>query len=104
MATEVTTYQIVYWRDIPAQVKVRAGRVRAAKPLSDRFQVAIDEAAMRTGATGTDDYLAEWRTSEPCERDGDPDALASQLVVELEAAYPQARLKALADNGGRAIA
>ena len=104
MTDGVTTYQIVYWRDIPAQVKVRAGRVRAAKPLSDRFQVAIDQAAMRTGASGTDAYLAEWWASEPCERDGDPDALAAQIVAEIEAAYPPERLTSLADNGGRAIA
>jgi len=103
VATEATTYQIVYWRDIPAQVKVRAGRVRAGKPLSDRFQVAIDQAAMRTGASGTDAYLAEWWTSEPRERAGDPNALATQLVAELEAAYPPERLRALANNGGRAM-
>jgi hypothetical protein len=101
VTTGVTTYQIVYWRDIPAQVKVRAGRVRAAKPLSDRFQVAIDQAAMRTGTIGTDAYLAEWWASAPCERDGDPGALATQIVAELEAAYPPDRLRALADNGGR---
>jgi hypothetical protein len=84
-------------------VKVRSGRVRAAKPLSDRFQVAIDQAAMRTGASGSDAYLAEWWASEPCERDGVPDVLATQIVAELEAAYPPERLKALADNGGRAL-
>jgi hypothetical protein len=99
---EATTYQIVYWRDIPAQVKVRAGRARAARPLSDRFQIAIDDAAMRAGASGTDAYLAEWRTSEPIERDGEPDAVALALVAELEATYPPERLRTLASNGGRA--
>ncbi|MBM4423241.1 MAG: hypothetical protein FJ030_07590 [Chloroflexi bacterium] len=101
MAT--TSYQIIYWRAIPAQVKAQAGRARAAKPLSDRFQVAIDEAAMRAGMTGADDYLAEWRNADPQEREGDPDSVAAAVAAELEAAYPDDRLKLLIDNWGREL-
>src|SRR3990170_1386325 len=54
--------QVVYWRQIPAQVKARQGNERASRPLSERFQQAIDEAAMRAGLSGTDAYLAAWRT------------------------------------------
>jgi hypothetical protein len=96
-----STYQIVYWRDIPAQVKVRAGRERAARPLSERFQVFIDRAAMRAGMFNTDDYLSEWRTSDPVERDGEPDAVAQAVAAELEAGYPDDRLEALVMNGGK---
>lgn len=101
MAT--TSYQIVYWRAIPAQVKVKAGRDRVSKPLSDRFQVAIDEAAMRAGMIGTDDYLAEWRTADPVEKDGDPESVAAAVVAELEAAYPDDRLRLLTENWGREL-
>ncbi len=97
----MTTVQIVYWRDIPAQVKVRSGRARAARPLADRFQQAIDAAAMRAGASGTDAYLAEWRTSEPVDRDGDPETVAAAAASELEAAYSDARLRELVGRGGR---
>lgn len=97
------SYQIVYWRSIPAQVKVRVARERASKALSDRFQVAIDEAAMRAGMIGTDDYLAEWRTSDPLEREGDPESVAAAVAAELEAAYPDERLKMLIDNWGREL-
>ncbi len=96
----MTRVQVVYWRDIPAQVKARQGGQRAGRPLSDRFQQAIDEAAMRAGLAGTDAYLAEWRTSEGEERDGDLEALAQAMVEELETAYPQARLAILAAAGG----
>ncbi len=95
-----TQYQIIYWRDIPAQVKVKAGRKRAGRPLSDRFPVAIDEAAMRAGKTESDAYLAEWRNGGWQERDGDPEPLADVLVAELEAAYPPPRLRRLIQNGG----
>jgi hypothetical protein len=96
-----SSYQVVYWRDIPAQVKIRHAGGRVARPLSDRFQVAIDEAAMRSGAADADSYLAGWRTSDRQAREGEPEALAATLVSELEAAYPPARLTALAANGGR---
>ncbi|MBI3243420.1 MAG: virulence factor [Chloroflexi bacterium] len=97
----MATYQIVYWRDIPAQVKVKAGRERAARQLSERFQVFIDRAAMRSGLFNTDDYLNEWRTSEGAEREGTPDAVAEAVAAELEAAYSDERLEALTVNGGR---
>jgi hypothetical protein len=97
----MTTFQVVYWRDIPAQVKVRSGRTRAAKPLANRFQEAIDAAAMGSGASETDTYLAAWRTSEAEERDGEPESVAVALVAELESAYPPERLEALVANGGK---
>jgi len=98
----MTTIQIVYWRDIPAQVKVKAGRVRASRQLSDRFQVAIDRAAMRSGLFNTDDYLNAWRTADAPEREGEPEAVAEAVAAELEASYPDVRLEALGDQGGRA--
>ena len=63
---------IVYWRDIPAQVIVGRGRTGAKRPLAERFEQAIDRAAMKTGAAGTDAYLAEWRKAEPYPVDGEP--------------------------------
>lgn len=92
--------EIVYWRDIPAQVRTRSGRTRASVPLGERFQQAIDEAAMRAGKSGADDYLGEWRTSKPVEREGEPEAAAASLAAEIEAAYPPERLRRLADSGG----
>ncbi len=93
--------QIVYWRDIPAQVKVRESRTRLSRPLGPRFQEAIDAAAMRAGASATDNYLAEWRTSDPADRPGAPESIADALVSELETAYPPERLMKLVERGGR---
>ena len=56
---------VVYWRDIPSQVTVKVGRAQEKRMLSERFQEAIDMAAMRDGAASTDDYLADWRRAEP---------------------------------------
>ncbi len=94
------TYQIVYWRDIPAQIKLRSEKGRLARSLSTRFQEAIDAAAMHANATGTDAYLEEWRSGPTQQGEGDPESIADALVAELEAAYPMDRLDKLAMNKG----
>jgi len=88
-------YQIIFWRDIPAQVKLKEGRNRIGRPLSSRFTVAIDEAAMRAGLTNSEDYLGQWRNSEWLERDGLLEEIADTLVAGLEDAYPPDRLRIL---------
>ncbi len=95
------SYQIVYWRDIPAQVKVKEGQARATRQLSERFQEAIDRAAMRAGLFNTDDYLDEWRTGESRAREGNAEAVAESVAAELEAAFSDGRLEAIASQGGR---
>ena len=93
---------IVYWRDIPAQVIVGKGRKAAKVQLNERFEQAIDRAAMKTGAAGTDDYLAEWRKAQPYELPGDQDDIAKAEAARIEADYDKTRLLALIDNDGRA--
>jgi hypothetical protein len=93
---------IVYWRDIPAQVIARAGRQSAKRELTARFQEAIDRAAMRSGAHGTDAYLAEWRRGEPAPCGDDLEAEATAAAARVEAEYDEAKLKALVMAGGKA--
>lgn len=93
--------QIVYWRDIPAQVIVRAGRQTAKRALPERFEKAIDQCAMRSGAHGTDDYLADWRRGDAIDVAGDLEAVAGETAARLEAEYDMDRLKALIEAGGR---
>ena len=93
--------QVVYWRDIPAQVKAREGRERGARALDPRFQEAVDAAAMRAGLTETDDYLGEWRASGWEGRPGTLEQVADLRGAEIEAQYPAERLRTLVDHGGR---
>jgi hypothetical protein len=93
---------VVYWRDIPSQVIVKVGRKAAKRQLSERFQEAIDRAAMRAGLTGTDAYLEAWRRAEPVPCGDDLEAEAQAAADALEAEYPQERLRALVAAGGRA--
>ena len=91
---------IVYWRDIPAQIMVRQGRRSVRRELPARFAEAIDMAAMRSGASGTDDYLAEWRRGEPIAVGDDLDAEADRAAAEIETQFDKARLAALVNSGG----
>lgn len=93
---------VIYWRDIPAQVVVRAGRRQEKRELPQQFVQAIDRAAMVSGAHGSDAYLAEWRRGpgEPC--GDDLSAEADAAIAMLVEAYDADRLAALAKNGGRA--
>lgn len=93
---------ITYWRDIPSQVSIGKGRKASKAMLSDRFQEAIDMAAMRSGAAETDDYIAEWRRSEPQEVEGDHDAIVAATVARLEDEIDQEKLKKLIENKGKA--
>ncbi|MDF3384129.1 MULTISPECIES: virulence factor [Sulfitobacter] len=91
---------IVYWRDIPAQVIVGKGRRGSKRPLPERFEQAIDRAAMKIGAGDSDAYLAEWRKAEPFEVEGDPDSIADAEAARIDAEYDRDRIKQLIDNDG----
>ena len=93
---------IVYWRDIPAQVIVGRGRRAAKLPLPERFEQAIDRAAMKSGARDTDAYLAQWRRGESFESEaaGSDREVARREAARLEAQYDQEKLRARIDNGG----
>ncbi|WP_163849503.1 virulence factor [Pseudooceanicola aestuarii] len=92
---------IVYWRDIPAQVIVGKGRRAAKAVLPERFEQAIDRAAMKTGDTETDAYLAEWRKGTPFAVEGEAQEIAAREIARLDAEYDRDRLKALIANDGR---
>ena len=94
----MAVYQVLYWRDIPAQVRVyegrNGGRSGGRRPLSrqmpDWFQQEIDRVAMRDGLTGTDAYLDEWHWSEKQEWTGEEvhaEAVAEAVLKQLEDGY-----------------
>ena len=91
---------VIWWRDIPAQVTAKEGRERTSTSLDQRFQEAIDAAAMRAGLIGTDAYLEEWRReSRDC--GDDLDAEVAQELEWLDAAYTDDVLARLVQANGR---
>ncbi|MDX6537861.1 MAG: hypothetical protein QOD37_2202 [Gaiellales bacterium] len=93
-------FRVTYWRDLPSLVTARDGDHTAKVALDARFMIAIDEAAMRLGATDSDAYLEGWRQGEWEARDGTPEDVARAAADELEAQYGQARVEEMLDSYG----
>ena len=95
-------YQVTRWRDLPSMVAARADDDETVKSvLAPRFQEAIDEAAMRLGDTGADDYLAGWERSPWTEADGTPSEVLDRVAAELDAEWPADRVAGYLDGLGR---
>lgn len=93
---------IVYWRDIPAQVIVGKGRRGAKAPLPERFEQAIDRAAMKVGARDGDAYMEGFRKADPFEVEGEAQEVANAQAASINAAYDADKLKTLIANDGYA--
>ncbi len=91
---------VIYWRDIPAQVTAKGEAGSARVQLTDRFQKAIDAAAMKAGLVDMDLYLEEWRQeARTCGDDLEGEVAAE--AERLEAAFDRDLLLQLARSGGR---
>jgi len=92
----MATVQILYWHEIPVQVKASEGRRRHSAALSDRFQEAVDAAAMAAGLIGSDAYTEQFRWGEPQEQAGDPAVVAATVAAALESQYDEIDWRAVA--------
>jgi hypothetical protein len=81
-------------------VVAREGEQVTKTPLAPRFQEAIDEAAMRLGDTGSDDYLAGWTRGDWTAAEGSATAVADRVVAELEEQWTAERLRQYLDSLG----
>jgi hypothetical protein len=96
----------IYWRDIPSQVTAKAGRKTAKVMLPERFQAAIDRAAMRAGKGSSDAYMEDWRRERSaCSDDlqAEADAAAAALLEQWNDAALEAlvKVKGVAANLGK---
>jgi len=81
----MANYQILYWQDIPSQVKAWDDFDEVKVELGAGFPERIDAAAQAQGLTAADDYLAQWRWSDEQERAGEAQEVADAIRAELEA-------------------
>ena len=81
----MATYRILYWQEVPSQIKAEDDLDDITLPLDPRFMERIDQLAAQRGLQGTDDYLAHWRWSDEQDRDGTAEAVARAIKLELEA-------------------
>ncbi|MFW5942413.1 MAG: virulence factor [bacterium] len=97
--------QVIYWRDVPAQVRVRRGRERASARLPQRFQQTVYRAAFRAKAITGEPFQEGWRPG-PWQayqgQEEDLSRVAAALAEALAAEYGEQRLNELALNKGYA--
>jgi hypothetical protein len=80
----MATYQVLYWQDIPSQVRANDSADEVTLPLDPRFMERIDRLAVERGLQSTDDYLAQWHWSEDQEREGSAQDVAEAIKREIE--------------------
>lgn len=81
----MATYKILYWQQIPTQIKAEDEQEDVNVMLDERFIKQIDILATKLGLQAADDYLAQWRWSEEEEREGSAREVADAVKAELEA-------------------
>ena len=80
----MATYKILYWQEIPSQIKAEDDEEDITLPLPSKFMERIDIMAAKRGLQSADDYLAQWQWSEERERDGSAAEVAEAVKAELE--------------------
>ncbi len=91
-------YQITYWREIPSMVVARDETDTFKVALAARFQEAIDEAAMRVGASDADAYMNGWNRSEWTTAEGTVVDIAEEISRNIEEELSEAKLNELLDS------
>jgi hypothetical protein len=81
----VATYKILYWKEIPTQIRVEDESDTVTAMMDDRFMKLVDAEAMKEGSTDSDAFLAGWHWSEEEEREGSAHEVAEALKAEIEA-------------------
>jgi hypothetical protein len=81
----MATYKVMYWQEIPSQIRAEDDDGDVSLQLSPKFADLIDRLAMKRGLTGSDDFLAEWHWGEELDRDGTAHEVAEAVKAELEA-------------------
>jgi len=81
----VTTYKVLYWQEIPTQIKAEDEADDVTVMLDAKFMAQVDILAAKRGLQDADDYLGQWKWSEEEEREGPAQEVAEAVKAELEA-------------------
>jgi hypothetical protein len=83
-ADNVVKYQLLYWRNLPASLKVWDDFGELKVDLPARFAERIDLEALKLGLTTGDAYTAQLHWGDEQSRPGVPEDIATILIKELE--------------------
>lgn len=80
-------FQILYWQEIPSEVKAWDDFDEIKVSLPTRFAELIDESAQKQGLISGDSYMTNLRWGEEGERPGTPHEVVEAIRKELEAKF-----------------
>jgi len=81
-----TTFQILYWQDLPSAIKAADEFTEVKIELPLPFVERIDEAAQRLGLTDEATYTAQYKWGDDQDREGSAAEVAAAVQAELEIA------------------
>ena len=96
---------VLYWKEIPVQVKAENDETAVSLPLDNRFQEAADAVAMMDGSYGGDAYLDAWQWGEPTHSELNPKPAADQLAERFNNGMPEDFVTRIRDlhNAGKRV-
>ena len=100
----ISKYKIMYWKEIPVQIKVEDEKEVISQPLDDRFQKAVDAISMFDGSSESDDYLMGWHWGDEIEIEGNAKNVAEKIAEKYNLLMPKdfvARIRDLHKTGNR---
>jgi hypothetical protein len=81
----MATYRILYWQELPSQIRAEDDDEEVNLPLPPKFAARIDAVAMERGMRNSDDYLAHWQWGDDQNREGSAREVSEAVRAELEA-------------------
>ena len=91
-------YKVLYWYDIPLQVRAEDKDGRVNRQLPERFQLAVDEVAMAAKMISDDNYTTGFQWQSAQEKEGSANDVAEAVIAELDAQFAEIDVQVLTDK------
>ena len=96
--------KVMYWKEIPVQIKAEDEWGEVSIMLDDRFQQGVDSVSMLDGGTSSDDYMMGLAVGPPVNVLGDARDSAQEMAERFNERFPRdfvARIRDLHLSGDR---
>ena len=81
--------RVMYWKEIPVQVKAQDEWEEVSIMLDDRFQQGVDAVSMLDGSSRSEDYMMGWQWGPITNVLGDARDAAQELAERFNGGFPQ---------------
>ena len=96
--------RVMYWKEIPVQIKAQDEWEEVSVMLDDRFQQGVDSVSMLDGSSSSEDYMMGWQWGPVTDVFGDARDVVQETAERFNDGFPQdfvARIRDLHHAGDR---